>query len=275
VAQRDGGRGRGWGRRTGVLAFGGARAVLAVVLVLPGLACAAEKAVGAGPEVRRLAGQELAEAQAVRDRADRLRDGYEKANPSRPGGMPADNAEDLFKAAVAAYREAADKYPGTDIGAYCLVRLSGLYQYRKDYASATAVLDDLATRYAGTEAASEAFFSMGLMQLQALHDPAAAAPWFEKVSPPPTADEQGVVSDRKYSRADVRYVSAQQQLAKCEIRLGKLDGAVRRVEALGKRYPQYQSSFVSALRFEVKSALSDPSCAAFKPALSAWLEKNP
>jgi len=221
--------------------------------------------------IRRLKGQELREARAARDRADRLRADYEAP---RMGPFPDKHDEAAFAEVVAAYKEVMEKYPGTDIAAYCQLRLTGLYQFRRDYDRATELLKGLARRYAGTEHETEAYFSLGLLHLQARHDPAAALPWFAKVVAPPGAREDGTVPEKNYSPAHGLYISAQQQLAKCEIRLGKPDEAARRYEALARRYPQYAKSFAHALRFQVRSALSGRTLADIRPVLSAWQQED-
>ena len=268
MQRRDATKERGW--------RGGVGATLAVlVLAAAGQAGFAGEAAHPGPAVRRLTGKEMVEAGQARDRADQLRAGYEAAHRAGPADKPDEAAESAFRTAEAAYQDVLDKYPGTDIAAYCYLRLAGLYQYHRDHARMTELLQDMAARFAGTEYESQAYFTLGLMHLQALHDPKSAAPWFEKVAPPPGADPDGTVPDKKYDHTHVVYISATQALAKCEIRLGKPADAARRCEALSKRYPQYQKSFASALRFEVRSALSDHKLTAIKPILQAWLEQNP
>jgi len=235
-------------------------------------ALAAEKDQPPRPVLRELKGQELRDAREARDRADVLRAAYERPRQG-PHGAAKDEAE--FAKVAAAYRDAIAKCKGTEIAAYCLVRLAGAHMFSKEYDKAAEVLNELASGYPGTEHEAEAYFTFGLMHLQNRHDPAAALPWFGKVQPPPTADDDGTVPDRKYSKADVRYISAQQCLAKCEIRLGDPAGAAQRVEALGRRYPQYRASFEKSLRFEVRSALSDSRLKDLKPVLEDWLKRNP
>ena len=92
----------------------------------------------------------------------------------------------------------------------------------------------------------DAYFTVGLMHLQALHDPAAAIPWFAKIKPPSGADEKGVVSDEKYDEAHALYLSAQMQLAKSEAMVGQVAEAKERHEQLMRRYPQYTYHIRSA-----------------------------
>jgi hypothetical protein len=245
--------------------------------LLAGRARAGEEAGGrpAPVTMRRLRGEERRAAREARDRADRLRADYE-AVYGGPFPDKKDEAEAAaFAEAESAYKEVMAKYAGTDIAAYCHLRLAGLYQFRKDYGAATKVIEDLARRYAGTKHETEAYFSMGLMHLQARHDPAAAIPWFQKVVAPPGAGKDGSVAEEDYSPAHALYISAQQCIAKCEIRLGRPADASRRYEALAKRYPQYAKSFAHSHRFEVRSALSDRSLADIKPVLEAWAREHP
>ena len=156
-----------------------------------------------------------------------------------------------------------------------MARLSGLYKFAGHRDKAEAVLKDIATRFAGTVRESKAYFSLGLHFLQACHDPAAAIPWLEKVPPPPTAGDDGVVPQRAYSVADKRYIGAQQTLAKCQVRVGRPADAAARIEALADRYPYYVKSFANTVRFEVRSALSNRSLAPIHPVLKAWQEAHP
>ena len=249
------------------------RHVWEVGLLLAGCAVlAGERDEPPRPPLRQLTGEELREARAARDRADLLRAAYERP---RQGPKGAEKDEGEFAKVVVAYADAIEKYSGTDIAAYCQVRLAGFYQFGKEYDKAAKVLSDLAQRYAGTEHANTACFECGLHYLQARHDPASALPWFEKVSAPATAGEDGAVPEKQYSEADVVYLSAQQTAANCEVRLGRPADAARRIEALGKRYPQYKKSIDGSLRFAVRSALSSHTLKAIKSVLEAWLRENP
>lgn len=249
------------------------RLVWAVGLLAAGCAVlAGEGAEPPRPALRELAGPELRDAQQARDRADLLRAAYERP---RQGPKGAEKDEGEFAKVVVAYADAIERYSGTDIAAYCQVRLAGFYQFGREYDKAAKVLSDLAQRYAGTEYEARAYFSSGLMHLQARHDPASALPWFEKVPAPATAGDDGTVSNAKYGVPDKLHLSAQQSAAKCEVRLGRPADAARRIEALGKRYPQYRKSIDDSLLFEVRSAVSDHTLKAIKPVLEAWLKENP
>ncbi|MBM4039959.1 MAG: hypothetical protein FJ290_15760 [Planctomycetes bacterium] len=236
--------------------------VWAVALLLIGCAVLAGEGEPPRPPLRELTGPELRDAQQMRDRADLLRAAYERP---RQGPKGAEKDEGEFAKVVVAYADAIEKYSGSDIAAYCQVRLAGFYQFGREYDKATKVLSDLAQRYAGTEHEAQAYFTLGLMHLQARHDPASALPWFQKVPAPPTAGDDGAVPDRSYGQPDKLYLSSQQSAARCEIRLGKPADAARRIEALGKRYPQYKKSIDGSLRWEVRSALSDHTLKAIKP----------
>ena len=270
---------RRWGRWGGVADGLTGLLVVPTALVLGACALTADlvsagEQAGAKPRpLRRLRGQELRDAREARGQADRLRAAFESAYGRR--SPLKEGREEAFKEAEAAYRKVIEQYPDTEVAAYCLVRLSGLYQFAGRRDKAEAVLKDVVTRFAGTEYESKAYFELGLHYLQALHDPGAAIPWLGKVQPPATAGDDGVVPQRAYSVADKRYIGAQQTLAKCEVRLGRPADAAARIEALADRYPYYVKSFGGTVRFEVRSALSDRSLAPIHPVLKAWQEAHP
>src|SRR6516162_5066394 len=86
---------------------------------------------------RILHGTEYSEAVDARNRADRLRADFQKRVPPfsrrKPGDTaPAVQAEEVTKEigeVAQAYQAAINKYPHTEIAAYCAMRLSGTYQY--------------------------------------------------------------------------------------------------------------------------------------------------
>ena len=181
------------------------RHVRVVALLLTGCAVLAGEGEPPRPPLRELTGPELRDAQQMRDRADLLRAAYEGPRQG-PKGAPKDEGE--FAKVVVAYADAIEKYSGTDIAAYCQVRLAGFYQFGKEYDKAAKVLGDLVQRYAGTKHADTACFEFGLHCLQARHDPASALPWFDKVAAPATAGEDGVVPAKHYSEPDELYLTS-------------------------------------------------------------------
>lgn len=247
-------RGLRWG--VGCQALWAAFALSAAALA-PAQALAGEDAAPPRARLRRLRGQERRAASDSRNLADQLRADYQRAyrgrHPKKEGEAAA------FQEAEAAYKEVPKKYPGTEIAAYCHLRLSGLYKLRRDYKAAEALLKQMARLYAGTSYEAQAYFSMGLTELQARHDPAAAIPWLEKVLPP----------------GHKLHYSAQLQLIKCEVRLGRPAKADERRETLTTIYSQYERQINSHFRFELKSALSSRSLAKIHPVLRQWMKENP
>jgi len=145
-------------------------------------------------------------------------------------------AQAEFDKVVSAYQEVLKKYPNTEIAAYTGLRLSGLYKYKRNLTKAVEVAKDVSERFAGTEYGTKALLSVGLNYLQSQHNPKEAIKWFRKV-PRPT---DGVVSPEEYNEAQALYLSAQQQIAKCELALGRSAHADRRYERLAERYPRYK-----------------------------------
>ena len=267
-----GGRGsrRGPRRGVGCQALWAAFALSAAALA-PARALAGEDAAPPRVRLRRLRGQERRAASDSRDLADQLRADYHRAyrgrHPKKEGEAAA------FREAEAAYKEVLKKYPGTEIAGYCHLRLSGLYKLRRDYKAAEALIKQMARLYAGTSYEIEAYFSLGLTELQARHDPAAAIPWLEKVLP--LAAEENARRKPDLSKTQQLHFSAQQQLIKCEVRLGRPAKADERRETLTTVYPQYERQINSHFRFELKSALSSRALAKIHPVLRQWMKENP
>ena len=226
-----------------------------------GVAVAGEEAAPPPVRLRRLRGLDRRAAREARDRADGLRAAYQMTYGGRHPKVEGKAA--AFAKAKAAYEAVMEKYPQTKIAAYCQLRLIGLYQFARDYDAAKAQANDMAKRYAGTEHEAEAYFTMGLMYLQALHDPAGALPWLEKV-PVPAEPGEGSL-----------HYSAALQTIKCEVRLGQPAEAARRCKELTEIYPQFSNQIASHFRFELRSALSARSLAPIHPALKAWMQANP
>ena len=217
----------------------------AVVCLFAGSLVFAAEGTSPGPRrPRRLWGADRRAAREARDLADISRAAFEKRY-RRKDSMPAGEDEAAAEI-VAAYEDVITKWPDSKIAAYCGIRLAGFHQFRRDYAKASATAEKVARAFPGTVHEMDAYFTIGLMHLQALHDPAAAIPWFAKIQPPPGADENGVVSDEKYDEAHSLYLSVQLQLAGCEAMVGQVAEAKERHEQLVRRYPQYAYHIRSA-----------------------------
>jgi hypothetical protein len=134
-------------------------------------------------QIRELQGQEYSNAVDARDAADLLRAAYEGARSRRLGNAaPPPAANDVeFDRVAAAYRQAIARYPGTEFEHSCRTRLAGAYQFRGQFDRAIDEAKQDAERFEGTKLGLEAIQSVGLIYLQAIHDPAQAKVWFNKL----------------------------------------------------------------------------------------------
>jgi hypothetical protein len=123
----------------------------------------------------------IREAQAARDRADRLRADYEAAN--KPGPVPK-AAAGTFDTVVAAYKQAIDRDVTNPevakVVASCYQRLAGAFTYTHQRDKELDTLKAAARKFAGTPNEVEAAFGVGLCYLQSLHRPAEALPWLRQ-----------------------------------------------------------------------------------------------
>ena len=117
----------------------------------------------------------LREAVEARDQADLTRAGFER--DYRPGPLAA-NAKEDFQKVVAAY-ELATQRPITSPEVLQVVvnahlRLAGAYQYVGQFDKAVAQAKKAADAATGTPGEVEATYEVGLIYLQALHNPQLA-----------------------------------------------------------------------------------------------------
>ena len=213
-------------------------------------------------EFRPLFEDELAQAHAERNAADKMlqeyMDLYLTPSPEDFAAMAKDplafenkppsvqQIRDFYKV-IDAYREVIDKYEGTEIAAYCQLRIDAPYKYIKDYDEARLQNQIAAIKYAGTSYEPRAYSSIGLMYLQHFHEPLMAIAWFNKI-PNPNSENPGlIVNELQYNKAHVYYISAQENIARCEIELGRAEDAAKRFERLSLKYPQYSDNFVKEL----------------------------
>jgi tetratricopeptide (TPR) repeat protein len=204
---------------------------------------------------KKLWGTQYSEASSAGSRADLLRAELEKrmsAARSEQGGKKAPSPSagqfDAEAAEVArAYQEVIDRYPHTEIAADCALRLSGLYQFLGKFDEAAELSAKTASEFAGTPEGLRAIFNTGLIHAQARHDPAEAAKWFARI-PRPTKP-----AGAPYDFDDKLYLSAQEQLTKCELRLGDDRQAKQRMDELKQVFPEYGDDLDRFHQFEVVS----------------------
>jgi hypothetical protein len=133
-------------------------------------------------ELREMADAEREESLAARDAADVLRANYEKAHGAGRGKAAGGaGAGENLAFVVTAYRQAIDRCPGSELECYCRLGLAGAYQYRGQFDATLNEARQAAERFAGTPPGLQAAQAVALIHLQALHDPAQAAPWFRKL----------------------------------------------------------------------------------------------
>jgi tetratricopeptide (TPR) repeat protein len=123
----------------------------------------------------------IREASQARDDADLKRSAFEARH--RAGPLPKDAADD-FAQVVAAYEKAIDRPTDSPdvmpIVVNARIRLAGAYQFTGQFDKAIAQVKKAVELSAGTRCEVEANFELGLMYLQALHDPASALPYLKR-----------------------------------------------------------------------------------------------
>jgi tetratricopeptide (TPR) repeat protein len=125
--------------------------------------------------------QRRIDAEQARDHADRLRAAYESTN--KPGPVPKESREQ-FDEVIAAYAAAIDRPIATQeiaqIILNCRLRLAGAYQYTQQFDKALAQAKKAAKEFAGAPQELEAVYNLGLIHLQAFHDPKSALEHFQR-----------------------------------------------------------------------------------------------
>jgi len=200
--------------------------------------------VGREVPLRTLRGNDYDTARELRDTADRMRGELEGRLSGPPRTRPQISQEEIDAESAKieqAYREVIERYPRTEIAAYCALRLSS---YCASVDEAVEILERTAKEFAGTSEENKIIFELGLLHLQIKHEPAEAIKWFSRISKP---DGDG------YGMGDVLYLSAQQQLAKCELQLRQDADAQDRVTKLKESYSQYAQELERSYQFEVES----------------------
>jgi len=212
-------------------------------------------AAGAGPaggeRPRPLSGQASAADRETANRADLLRADYE-AKYLRPDAKP--QGESLaFQQVEAAYRDALTKCKGTELEPYVWFRLAGLLGCRSDEAEATE-LQKAAKELAGTVDEMRAHYYLGLLHLQRRNEPGTAALWLKKVVRPGPEAGKRTLAASELREAHKLYISAQEQLARCEARLGDAPAAKQRYDRLIQQYPEHRAQLADALAWTLREA---------------------
>lgn len=203
-----------------------------------------EQPVAALP-TRELWGDALHDAREMRDQADLLRSQFEKkyrwklapSSSQHQYSPDSEEARSDYNQVVRAYRATEEKYPHTKTAAQSQLRLSGLQQYRRDWAAAATTSEEVGEAYAGTLISYEAYIARGLIDLQGRHDPQGALEWFKKVPPTPEQSIEGNNGSEVGAHATL-YAFAQQLLAKAEHLSGQGVRAEARLLRLGESYPR-------------------------------------
>jgi tetratricopeptide (TPR) repeat protein len=195
---------------------------------------------------RKLWGDEYSAACSARGRADLMRKALEK-RMSASGSNQASKSETFATDAddvVQAYQDAIDRFPHTEIAAYCAIRLGGFYQQLGRFDEAAELLEKTAGEFAGTPEGIRVAFNLGLIHAQARNDQVEAIKWFARVPRPEN------LSGVKDDEAAKLYLSAQEQLIKCELKLGLNAQAQERVNEAKKGMPQFHDELDRFHRFE-------------------------
>lgn len=206
-------------------------------------------------ELRELWGTEYADAQKAVDTADRLRAAFETRYSWHPSSQLKPSSEEAKQDAekvMAAYAEVAASYPHTDIAACSSTRLAGFYQYLGQTAKAIDTAKEVASTYEHTQYASKAAFEVGLLYLQAAHNPTAAIEWFKKI---PAPKDGPIDTDKEYNAAAKLHLAAQQQIARSAMTMGRRDVARGVFSRLQERYPKYRKAFVREMDVQDDTAL--------------------
>jgi len=233
------------------------RSLLVVAVLLLNDPAMAGEGQSSGPPIptKKLWGRQYAEASAATSRADVMRAELEKRMPAAKGPAARKQGPSPtpgeFEAEVAgverAYQEVIDGYPHTERAAYCALRLSGFYQYQGKYDEGLELSAKTADEFAGSREGLEAAFSTGLMHAQTWGDYTQARNWFLRIPKPDNPP------GAPYDKEDNLYLAAQEQLMKCELRLGRDTQAERRSLELRQTFPQFGDQLERSFRFELAS----------------------
>ena len=158
-----------------------------------------------------------------------------------------------FKEVISDYQNIITRYDGTEIAAYSQHNISAAYQFQGNYDEAIKQAKMGSEMFAGTSYETRFYTTIGLIYLQGTHDPNKAIGWFEKI-PDPGSGREGFISIQG-NRAVSAYISAQQSIIKCEIELGRVRKALRRVEGLSAQFPEQKENLERSMRMQMDTEL--------------------
>jgi len=239
--------------------------LLCVACLMPGLTAGAQdhasaRPAGSAAPVRVLRGDEYAEAARARNHADLLRAALERemseariraADAQRDESVTEDYGQQADEV-IRAYQQVIARYPHTEIAAGCAVRLAGFYQQLRRFDEAAQLLATSALEYQGTYQGTRISFNAGLIHAQARDDQLEAMQWFARIPKPSDP------SDPNYQDALKLHLSAQEQLAKCELKLGQVQQAERRITDLKRIHPEHSDEVDRFHQFQTTAAATTP-----------------
>ncbi len=203
-----------------------------------------------------LYGKELDEARKARDAADimlqKYRDLYRISPRDYPGKRPSELANmplsqqqiKDYQEVISAFKEIVNKYEGTEVAAYCQLRLTVPYQCLRQHQEAILQAQIAAKKFAGTSYEAKAYSRIGDIYLQNLKDLNKAIEWYNKIPQPKIKKIEGRSPQAvEYREAEMQYTSAQLKIADCKIRLGKAQEAIQIFDNLSQQYPEQKNTF--------------------------------
>jgi tetratricopeptide (TPR) repeat protein len=159
---------------------------------------------------------------------------------------PSEQQVNDYKKVISAFQSVVEKYKGTEIAGYCLLRICGAYQFQRQYAEVVRQAKMTSEMYAGTIYESQAYITIGLLYLQGLHEPGKAIEWFEKVHKPDK--EHIVIPENQYDSFFRYYISAQTSIIRCMAELDKSREAIKRAEELSQEFPEQKDNLMRELQ---------------------------
>lgn len=238
-----------------------AAGVLTAALLIFGIASAEDLLI--------LQRQDYLEAIALREQADlKFQQLLDKSAAARRERRELDirpDAEELIRL----YKSVTERFPLTEIGAYCEHRLAGAYQQIGEYDTAVQTLYGAYQLYSATSEAPEFAQSLGIMLLQAKNDPETAIKWLELIPAPRE------IESPEGQAAFSKFFGAQQALLRCEIQLERNEAAASRVKSLIQQYPRFQANIEQDYQFLLRAAQSQPKNARQRQAPEGQASPNP
>ena len=184
-------------------------------------------------ELRELKREERGEAHKASGAADRARAAFMARYSWRPSSQLKPTSEEAKRDAeqvIAAHMLVITSYPNTEIAAYSGLGLAGFYQYLGQTAKAIEQAKEVAAACENTSYAAKADMTVGLMYLQAAHDPVTAKEWLQKI-PKPAVD--ALPTSPNYTEQHKLYLSAQESIGRCDLEMSKGDAAQKKAPTPG------------------------------------------